>query len=149
MTPSVEKDCLVYCNFSVDTHPIRPQVFKALEGQDFVHFKHMRQFLDYDLPHEVFYSELARAKFSVAPRGNGIETFRMWDSLYLGTIPIVVSEALFHQQLLDLMQLFHGRGLHTSAALKAAFASKAYQEWGLLECLRDVEEVSVITLCLS
>lgn len=49
----------------------------------------------------------------------------------------------------DLMQPFHGRGLHTSEALKTSFTSKAYQEWGVLECLRDAEEVVVVTLCLS
>ena len=28
-------------------------------------------------------------KFVFAPRGNGINTYRLWESLYLGTIPIV------------------------------------------------------------
>ena len=106
LSPSVEKDSLVYCNFSVNTHPVRAQVLDALQSKAFVCFKHMGDFLNYELSHADFYRELSRAKFSIAPRGNGIETFRMWDSLYLGTVPIVVSEAYFHQQLLDLPILF-------------------------------------------
>lgn len=49
---------------------------------------------------------MSESKFTICPRGNGIDTFRLWDSLYLGAIPIVVKEAVFHQYLDDLPILF-------------------------------------------
>ena len=66
----------------------------------------MGEFLNYPIGHDEFYRRLRQAKFCIAPRGNAIETFRMWDCLYLGTIPIVVREAAFHDALEDLPILF-------------------------------------------
>lgn len=39
--------------------------------------------------HEKFISEIYNHKFVLCPRGNGVDTHRLWMSLYLGTIPIV------------------------------------------------------------
>jgi hypothetical protein len=36
-----------------------------------------------------FYQKIAMSKFAICPRGWGIDTYRLWDCLYLGTIPIV------------------------------------------------------------
>jgi hypothetical protein len=37
---------------------------------------------------------LSRAKFEIAPRGHALDTHRIWESLYVGTIPIVKSSSL-------------------------------------------------------
>ena len=50
---------------------------------------------------------------------------------------------------MDLMQPFHGQGLYTSKDLRSAFSPGAFQEWGLLECMRRAEEISFLTLCLG
>ena len=39
--------------------------------------------------HAKFISEMYNHKFVLCPRGNGVDTHRLWMSLYLGTIPIV------------------------------------------------------------
>ena len=104
--PSVNKKCLVYCNFSINTHPIRKTIYEKLRKKKFIDFDHMGEFLNYPIGHDEFYRRLRQAKFCIAPRGNAIETFRMWDCLYLGTIPIVVREAAFHDALEDLPILF-------------------------------------------
>lgn len=36
-----------------------------------------------------FYMQLARSKFSICPRGCGLDSYRIWDSIVLGCIPIV------------------------------------------------------------
>ena len=36
-----------------------------------------------------YYEDLARSKFSICPRGAGIDTYRMWDSISMGCVPIV------------------------------------------------------------
>ena len=57
----------------------------------------------------VQHPKLAASRFVACPRGAAIDTFRLWDCLYLGTIPIVVKEAIFHDQLADLPILFLDR----------------------------------------
>ena len=37
-----------------------------------------------------YYNNIASSKFMMCPRGCGLDTYRMWDCLYLGCIPIVV-----------------------------------------------------------
>jgi hypothetical protein len=45
-------------------------------------------------PFDHYLRELAAADFSISPRGNGVDTHRLWESLYLNTIPIVHSSSL-------------------------------------------------------
>ncbi len=37
-----------------------------------------------------FLKKLAQSKFMVCPRGCGIDTYRIWDCIYLGCIPIII-----------------------------------------------------------
>lgn len=37
-----------------------------------------------------FYFKLSQSKFMICPRGAGIDTYRMWDCIYFGCIPIIV-----------------------------------------------------------
>lgn len=43
---------------------------------------------------EDYVKNLSRHLFALAPQGNGIDTCRMWECLYLGVIPIVQKSAL-------------------------------------------------------
>lgn len=104
--PTEFKQILCYCNFSVNTHPIRQQIYRSIENKEFIVFEHMGQFQNYSISREDNFKQLVNSKFAICPRGNGLDTFRMWDCLYLGTIPIVVKEAVFHNQLEDLPILF-------------------------------------------
>ncbi|PXA03113.1 hypothetical protein DDZ13_13680 [Coraliomargarita sinensis] len=106
LAPQPQKANLVYCNFSLDTHPVRSDVWAAVRSKPFVHSEHMGEYRKYALSHEAFYGQLRASKFCISPRGNAIETFRMWDSMYVGTIPIVVREAKLHDELNDLPILF-------------------------------------------
>lgn len=106
MRPNHAKSILCYCNFSTNTHPVREHLLEALKNKPFLKLEHMGKFLNYSLSREQFFSHLGNSKFCICPRGNAYDTFRMWDSMYLGTIPIVVREAEFHNSLEDLPILF-------------------------------------------
>lgn len=41
-------------------------------------------------PFEAYLEEVASSEFSLCIRGNGLDTHRMWESLYMGTIPVIV-----------------------------------------------------------
>ena len=107
MPPSGEKKILVYSNYSLDTHRSRVDYERTIKEHPALHKKHMGgRFLKYKISRELFFKKVAKSKFVLCPRGRGIDTFRLWDSLYLGAIPIVVKEAIFHEQLNDLPILF-------------------------------------------
>lgn len=104
--PSSERTIQCYCNFSVNTHPVRRHIQTLLAEKHFVTFENMGHFGRYSLSRYDFLARLANSEFAVCPRGNAVETFRFWDCLYLGTIPIVVYEGRFHDELKDLPVLF-------------------------------------------
>ncbi len=105
-SPILKKPILCYCNFSLNTHPLRQILFDSIKTREFIKFAHMGNFLSYSITREKFFEDLQFSKFVICPRGNGLDTFRMWDCLYLGTIPIVVKEAIFQKELEDLPILF-------------------------------------------
>lgn len=41
-----------------------------------------------------YLQDMAQSKFVIAPPGNGIDTHRAWEAIYLGTIPVVLSGPL-------------------------------------------------------
>lgn len=41
------------------------------------------------VPLEKFWSEIAASKFTICPKGNGEDSHRIWEALYLGSIPVV------------------------------------------------------------
>ena len=104
--PNEDKKTLCYCNFSVNTHPVRQQVLETVKDKPFIVKQHLGNFLNYSISREEFFDALEGSKFCICPRGNAYDTFRMWDSLYSGTIPIVVREATYHKLLEDLPIMF-------------------------------------------
>lgn len=46
------------------------------------------------LPFPAYLERLASAYFSICPPGNGIDTHRVWESLYLRTVPVVIRSPL-------------------------------------------------------
>jgi len=80
------KDILCYLNMGIHCdrwfgNP-RKVVVDILENKDFIHKRHGLSFDD-------FYNDISRSKFMICPRGCGIDTYRLWDCIALGCIPIV------------------------------------------------------------
>lgn len=79
---------LVHMNISVGTYPQeRGFVFNQFSSMPSCYRPDAKPFMR-------FLADVASAKFEVAPRGNGLDTHRLWESLYLGTIPIVKTSSL-------------------------------------------------------
>jgi len=80
------KTKLVYCNFNKNTHCSRrcnipyPNDFRPSKRED---KNQLIQNITY------YFNQVVQHKFMICPRGNGIDTYRMWESLYCSTIPIV------------------------------------------------------------
>lgn len=99
------RNILCYCNFSVNTHPCRSIIYNNIKEKRYIDFEHMGNFLDYSISRDIFFSKLSQSKFVICPRGNACDTFRFYDALYSGAIPIVV-KMNFHNNFEDLPILF-------------------------------------------
>lgn len=75
---------LLYINHRIDTYPKdRKWIYEYFENN---------QWCSVDTPNltlEKYKKQLDNHKFIICPRGNGIDTHRLWESLYHGIIPIV------------------------------------------------------------
>lgn len=77
---------LVYLNNNVANYPlVREKLYNIFFSSD---TWTVRRPSSMTSKHE-YCQELLNHKFCVCPRGNGIDTHRMWECLYLGVIPIV------------------------------------------------------------
>jgi hypothetical protein len=82
------KSHLLYLNICEKTYPKERKLVKnLLEHAPFVYSPPVKSFEDY-------LHDLASSKFVASPRGNGLDTHRLWESLYLGAYPIVKSTSL-------------------------------------------------------
>ncbi|MDE3045940.1 MAG: hypothetical protein KGJ02_04780 [Verrucomicrobiota bacterium] len=82
------KQYLAYLNFTIQSFSSeRWPLFKLLSHTPFCH-RTLR------INYESYLRITAAAHFMISPRGLGLDTYRLWESLYLGTIPIVKSSSL-------------------------------------------------------
>jgi hypothetical protein len=78
------KTHLLYVNFSSSTHEGRKKIIDAVSQVPKVTLGEPVDF-------ESYLMQMAKHKFCLCPRGNGIDTHRFWEAQYLNTIPIVLS----------------------------------------------------------
>jgi hypothetical protein len=71
----------IYFYFNLKTHISRINCFNKLKNKLIWNTYKNK---------EDYFIELASHKYSICPRGNGIDTHRIWESLYLNVIPIII-----------------------------------------------------------
>jgi hypothetical protein len=80
---NVKKTKNIYFNFNLSTHHSRQTCYDILKDKlQWNDFKNKKD----------FYIELKSHKYAICPRGNGIDTHRLWECIYLDVIPIVIKE---------------------------------------------------------
>jgi len=83
--PRVYKN-LVYMNFNIATNPTkREEPYKLLKDKPWVTVDMGSNGHRFD----EYLDNIYNHKFVVCPEGNGIDTHRIWETLYMGSIPIV------------------------------------------------------------
>lgn len=103
MNKSLEKTNLAYLNFNISNYPIERQfVYNLFSDKNWVKSGNIDVSID---GRRKFLEELKSSKFVFCPRGNGIDTHRLWETLYVGSIPIVKYEDA-HHLFIDLPILF-------------------------------------------
>ena len=87
MSKDIKKDNLVCATYDVHTNIVERMKCKEQTGIEIV--KNGIQGKTTKEEHQEYLELLARNYFSLCPNGNGIDTHRIWESLYMKTIPIV------------------------------------------------------------
>lgn len=85
---------LLYMNFNVKTHPERSTVYKMFKNNDWVTEGVIENTIE---GRRKFLRDIRNHKFVLCPRGNGIDTHRLWETLYMGSIPIVKKDIAYSQ----------------------------------------------------
>lgn len=78
---------LLYINFCINTNlDARFSVLDLFIKKGYV--------LSEPVPYKIFLSDMAKHKFTLSPKGNGLDCHRTWEALYVGSIPIVKKSAM-------------------------------------------------------
>lgn len=73
---------LYMCHKTSNNTSKREEITNYLSGKSYVTYK-------YGIPFAEYIQDVYNHSFVLAPDGNGIDTHRVWEALYLGSIPIV------------------------------------------------------------
>lgn len=94
MSLNISKDNLAYLNINTNTFPSeRNFILDRFDKQDWVKVGNIENTLE---GRKKFLKDIKSSKFVFCPRGNGIDTHRLWETLYMGSIPIVKYENAHH-----------------------------------------------------
>jgi len=81
--PDKGKSGLLYLNFSTRTNWIRSMLYEFFKDKEWCTAERRKGFVAYA-------EQIKRHKFVLCPEGNGFDTHRTWETLYLGSYPIVL-----------------------------------------------------------
>lgn len=94
---------LVYMNFVVETYPTERQ--RVWDRFSPVPWVTVGTPVPTQEGRETFLREIRNHSYVLCPRGNGVDTHRLWETLYMGSIPIVLWDSA-HAGWTDLPILF-------------------------------------------
>jgi hypothetical protein len=87
MKEKIDNKNLVYMNINISTYPVERQlVWDLLNGKEWVTIGTIENSIQ---GRTNFLRDIKAHSFVVCPRGNGLDTHRLWETLYMGSIPIV------------------------------------------------------------
>lgn len=82
----------VYLNLAM-THPSRQRIWQLFHHQSWVTVGINEASLS---GRQAFLRAIRQHEFCLCPRGNGLDTHRLWETLYVGSIPIVEYDPAYH-----------------------------------------------------
>lgn len=89
----LDKD--IFCSFvGTITHPIRKTLYDLYSSKENFYFSEMKKWSPVITSDkfEEFKNITKRSKFTLCPRGNIIQSFRIYEILQLGSVPVIVSD---------------------------------------------------------
>jgi hypothetical protein len=86
---SILKENIVYAKRIATTNESRGRLFEVLNRRGDVGISPTSK-----VGFDEYISELKQHRFVVCPRGNGIDTHRLWETIYLGSTPVITAAEL-------------------------------------------------------
>jgi hypothetical protein len=83
-TYKFKKTRSIYVNINPNTYAYRREVLESINRYGDLKMSNSKPYVEY-------LRELANNRFCLCIRGNGIDTHRLWESLYLGVIPVIIN----------------------------------------------------------
>jgi hypothetical protein len=111
----------IFCSFRVDYHfangtwtnPLRKNIISILENLGIKYYQPNKS-----LAYPEFCEALTNYKFVMAPPGNGLgDTHRLWETLYMGCIPITLKSRIYKFYNLPILQVNNWTDLSTELLL--------------------------------
>lgn len=122
------KEYLVYKNFNVHTNYIERTICNNITTQNGIPFSS-------SLPNDRYWETLAKSVFTISPPGNGIDCHRIWEALYLRTVPVVKSHIAFSQFVnLPILQV-PSWDIVTPEYLRHKINEYQYADWNVLDMI--------------
>jgi len=95
--PNRKKDILYSFVGFANSHPMREELFSKVKGEHIIvknqyHFNDPQKPLAASISDEQYKDILERSIFSLCPRGSSVNSFRFWESLAAGAIPILIAD---------------------------------------------------------
>ena len=132
------KDILCYCNFSLNTHIGRKKIYNNIKNKSFITFESMNKFLNYKISRNTYFERLGKSKFVICPRGKFIDSYRFYDALYSGAIPIVVREKYHNLDFYKKLPILFLNSVEEFKFLTRDYLNKKYEE--LIKYKKDYYE---------
>jgi len=79
---------LLHVRMCLTTSQERQAAYDVIKDKSWADASVYDQFANRPLPFKDYLAEMHQYKFTLAPRGGGVDTHRLWEALYLGVIPI-------------------------------------------------------------
>lgn len=98
-----KRDILVYGNFSVNTSWIRKAIYLFTKDNPMYTLENIGsrgtrgEKRSWFMSNDQFFNRLRSSKFVMCPRGTAPDSFRFYDTLYCGAIPIVIKDSMYDQ----------------------------------------------------
>ena len=90
VTPKIE---MALANFKQD-RPLRTSLFNKVKDLKFVHVESYSKKWQNTQELTAHYESISKYKWTLCPRGLGQDTHRLWEALYLGSIPVVLKSSI-------------------------------------------------------
>jgi hypothetical protein len=87
MKEQIQNKNLVYMNININTYPLERQlVWELFKDKNWVTIGSIENNIEGRIK---FLRDIKSHTFVLCPRGNGLDTHRLWETLYMGSIPII------------------------------------------------------------
>lgn len=94
------KHDVIYCNYKEHTNPkLRKGIVSSLSKKGF----DLR--VDDFMSYPDYCQRMAECKYVLCPPGNGIDTHRLWEALYMGCVPITLESRIYQFYDLPIIQV--------------------------------------------